>query len=202
MASSSGPQLGRTTSKAQQARPVRTRPGPVPPPWGLRHRPMSRPGPSAHDSEAWSVQHGHHARVLPARSRDRCSNPIPVIRLPARPNRATRKRPAFPYPPLKRAKGALRWLQTGIAQAVLSRTHLHLHPPDAFRRRAARMVTVAMTRPGQHCSPARSPSHTIAGPDAQIWILLSACSHAWTVLCGSDRCLSALPPPYPLLKRA
>ena len=46
MASSSGPQLGLTTSTAQQARPVRTRPGPVPPPWGLRHRPMRRCAPS------------------------------------------------------------------------------------------------------------------------------------------------------------
>ena len=35
---------GRTTSTAQQARPVRTRRGPVPPPWGLRHRPMKHTG--------------------------------------------------------------------------------------------------------------------------------------------------------------
>ena len=95
--------------------------------------PLRRSGPSVHDSEAWSVQHGPHARFLPVRSPPRtvagpCSNLERVIRLPAPPNCATRKRPAFrcvalsvPAAAEARSKGALRRLQTGRGRARVDR---------------------------------------------------------------------------------
>ena len=92
------------------------------------------------DCEVWSVQHGSQppplfSRDSPARSRG--PRPKSGLLFAACPYARTVLRGSdrrfvalsSPYPLLKRTKEALRWLQTGLGQAVLTRAHLHLHLP-------------------------------------------------------------------------